>query len=696
VSETSKPTTNLLWWAALSALWLLSTWFDRSWILTDQRLPSWDQAEYLSSALEHGRVLGLVEPGHWQGWGNLLDLSPKIPPLASLISGSVMALTGDGPDQASWVLSLWNAVLLVTVACWGRHLGGPPLGLIAAVLLVGAPALAEHRVEFTLELPLAATSTLALLLLYQWQRPAPDGGQWHQAALAALAIASSLLIKQSALLVVALPAIWSVLRSLRQGRQRQQACFGVVLVLALILPWLHHNWISTIGGTERAVLTSAAEEGDPGLTDLASLIWYPRLWPKQFGLISLTGGIAGYILSGWRNRRDLVNVLRRPVAHLPRGWAWLVGAALAGWACTSLSPNKDSRYIAPVLPMLALILAQGWLVVTQALTKRMPAQTGWILLTTLLSTSTALGMQERWQAIQSRPGSPAIDVVKAIRKRTADQPSTVLLAASDRDLNEQTLSYLGQINGGNIQARRLGRTKGQDELALDQGRWWILVTGDQGTSRKTARALSRRVRSDPRFARRQTWTWSKGRQIELWQRADTAPEPARLDQLFIRHARNLELGPAALAPIFANLGTWHLLDPRFEYQDHVSSWAKDRLRLNPKDEDALWSLALLAVVTNRLEQADQLFSKLDIQSAGGSWPSVYRVVVLMGDWKTCTAAQYANQKLKISTPGIEQVILQALMDTARTTCFDLRGLTQLPRTLPPAIKAIEKSIKQNP
>ena len=30
--------------------------------------------------------------GGWQGWPALLDLSPKIPPLASLVNGSVMAL----------------------------------------------------------------------------------------------------------------------------------------------------------------------------------------------------------------------------------------------------------------------------------------------------------------------------------------------------------------------------------------------------------------------------------------------------------------------------------------------------------------------------------------------------------------------------------------------------------------------------
>ena len=292
-----------LWWTAILALWLVSTWIDRSWLSADQSLPSWDQAEYLSSAIEHGRGLGLLEQGRWLGWAALLDLSPKIPPLSSLISGAVIAVAGDGPAQASWVLSLWHGVLLITVACWGRQLKGPSLGLLAALVVAIAPAMAEHRVEFSLDLPLAASTTLALWLLYRWQSQDPLGGRWHQAVMAAGAIAAGLLIKQSALLIVALPALWSGLQALREPRRRQQFFVGLVLVLLLLTPWLHHNWISTLGGTERAVLTSGAEEGDPGLNDLASLIWYPRLWPSQLGELLIAGGIAGALLSGWRERR---------------------------------------------------------------------------------------------------------------------------------------------------------------------------------------------------------------------------------------------------------------------------------------------------------------------------------------------------------------------------------------------------------
>ena len=56
-----------LFWPLLVLLWLLSTVLDRRWLALDQRLPSWDQADYLNSALDHGRALGLLPGGSWQG-----------------------------------------------------------------------------------------------------------------------------------------------------------------------------------------------------------------------------------------------------------------------------------------------------------------------------------------------------------------------------------------------------------------------------------------------------------------------------------------------------------------------------------------------------------------------------------------------------------------------------------------------------
>ena len=678
---------NLIWWIALGLIWSLSCVLDHSWLQLDQRLPSWDQAEYLSSAIEHGRQLGVLVPGQWEGFQALLDLSPKIPPLSSIFSGSLMAIVGQNPDQAGWVLSFWHGVVLLTVASWGRCIGGRRLGLLAALFLAMAPGMAEHRVEFTLDIALTGTTTLALFLLYCWQRPGSQGGQWPQAIVAATALAASVLTKQSALLVVALPAIWAGLQALREPKRSLQLVAGLGIALIAIIPWLQHNWITTLGGTQRAVIASAAEEGDPGLLQLESWIWYPRLLPKQVGGLVLGGGLAGWLLQAMKRSNS-------GGIEKTEGMGWLTGTAICVLIATSLSPNKDARYIAPLLPLLSILLARGWLVLLQAFGKR-PWQRAigpiLLLLTSFLSAIELIKTQ--WSDIRHAPGSPAEDVIASLRQREGSDHVTVLMAASDRDLNEQTLSYLGNLDGGAIDVRRLGRSKGQSSLARQQAEWWILATGDQGTSRKSARQLSREVRQDPRFERVQTWSWSKGRDIELWKRKPTAPEPKRFDKRFIELARSMEEGPAALEAIFGSIEPWHLLDPRFAYQERVQNWALAQLEESPDDRDALWSLALINVLRNRPNKAADWFERIQKVEGEESWARTYRLVVLIANWQTCKASWSASDQIEKLQSGEQRDIITALRDLARTACFDPRGPIGLFSSLEPAVTTIVDSIE---
>ena len=216
----------------LILIWLFATAADRLWWGHHAGLPSWDQADYLNSALDHGRALGVLAGGGWQGWNALLDLSPKIPPLASLVNGTVMAVAGDAPSEAAWTLSLWNALLLISTAGWALQLLRPRatargFALVAAAAVALAPMLLELRTDYVLELPLAALVSLALWRLGSWWSPG-SGGRWWQAFLAALAVTLSLLVKQSALLVL-LPALaWSLVAAQRIGQGRRlQALAGL-------------------------------------------------------------------------------------------------------------------------------------------------------------------------------------------------------------------------------------------------------------------------------------------------------------------------------------------------------------------------------------------------------------------------------------------------------------------------------------
>lgn len=684
----SPKALNLLWWISLAALWAVATSADRLWLALDQRLPSWDQADYLNSALDHGRALGLLSPGQWNGWLALLDLSPKIPPLASLVNGTVMAMAGDSPDQASWALALWQALLMGVVGLWGRDLLGRGFGLLCAALLVLTPGLIHPRVDYTLDLPLSATATLALWLLGRWQGQGPKGGRWGALLAAALAMAAALLVKQSALLLLAGPVLWAMGTNMGRRQRRWQMVVGAGVVLSLLLPWLHHNWITTLGGTNRAVLESAAAEGDPSVGSWESFTWYLKRLPAQLGLVLLPVLPVAVVLV----RRGLGNIGRKETWRaVPEGWGWLGVCALAGWFFTTLSPNKDARYIIPVLPLVVILLARAWWEVGRGLRRRGGPSLAWALLLTGVAGAATQAAKGAAEQITSSAPAPVVEVTGHLRTLVGEAPTTLLVVPGNPEINEQTVTTFGRLRGGRIEGRRLGRARHEHPLVLERSQWILLATGDQGTNRPYSRELSHRVRADGRFERVEAWPWSEGRKVELWRRRPGKP-PERFDSTFIQLARGMEQGPAGLGPLFARIGPEHQLDAQFLYQDRVRPWAEQRLRSDPRDPDALWSLALIATLRNRPPEAAHWFGLLQQQAPSNPWPVAYRAVVLLANWQPARA-----HHLLANAPDDlrREPVLRALEDLTGVVSGRLLRLGALQRSLPLAISDIRQQLESD-
>jgi hypothetical protein len=633
-----------------------------------------------------------VAGGHWQGWGALLDLSPKIPPLASLVNGTVIALAGDSPDEASWALALWHALLLVVVACWGRQLLNPGFGLLCAALVALTPALTHLRVDFTLDLPLVASCALALWLLGRWQAPV-RGGLWSQALVAALAVAMAVLVKQSALLMVALPCAWVAITAMGKRGRRLQVLVAMALVLGLVLPWLHHNWITTLGGTNRAVFESAASEKDPPVLSLASWLWYAQRLPPQLGPVLPLPALGVALVTAWRRRQSLGPWLRHPLGSLPEGWGWLIGSLVAGWLATSLSPNKDSRYITPVLPLLMMVFARGWWAVGTWLQGRQGQS--WAPAFALASGLIGAGLTTTWAAAAEirREAPPSLEsAIFRLRQEVGTAPTTLVVLPGHADLNEQNVSTFGRRQAGQIEGRRAGLQRRDHALVLQRTEWFLLASGDQGTQREPMQELSRRVRRDGRFEKVGQWPWDQGRNIELWRRRSGAPGGHRetFDQDFMHLARGMETGPAGLAKVMSRIGIEHQLDGHFLYQERVKTWAEQRLQQNPNDADALWSLALLATLQNRPIQAEARFGQLQSLQPGNPWPSGYRAVVLLADWQPGTARRLLGQ----TATSPNQPVLQGLTDLSRVLSGDLGALRSLGQTLPAAVDQVKANLAQ--
>ena len=683
--------------ALLLLLWILSTAADRLWWLRHGGLPAWDQADYLNSALDHGRALGLLPGGAWQGWQALLDLSPKIPPLGSLVNGAVIAVSGDAPAQAAWSLSLWNGLLLLATAGWALSLRSPQrlareFALLAAAAVSLAPMFLELRTDYLLELPLTACVTLALWRLGCWLDPTRPSS-WWQALIASLAVAAALLVKQSALLVLIPACVWVLVVALRSGVRRQaQLALGLAVVTLSLLPWLRHNWITTLGGTNRAVIESAAREGDPGVLTLAGWLWYPRLIPDQIGWVLLVIGLSGLLLLLQQRRSGLV-APARDGSDRSQAWIWLVGMLVLGWLFTNLSPNKDSRYIAPLLPPLLLLLSRGWLQWGLWIRGRWPVQARWLPGAALaiggLAAASPAWMQQSAR-LQNRHQGPLESIVQRAGGGVPGvAPKTLIVVPSTPDLNQHNVSYYGRRNGGQLVGRQLGGSLDHVQPVLDYAELVLLAEGDQGSVRKAARRLDRAVREFGVFERVDTFSRPGGGSYSLWRRRADVPVSPGFDQRFPALASALEKGPSGLDPIFRSVAIEHMLDGHFLYKGPAREAALARLRADPGDRQARWTLALLAVLANRPTEASRQFAALEQVLPDNPWPSAFRAVVLLAGWNPSEAAAVASAANERQG---DQPVLMGLDAAGSVLSGAIWRLPDAVDILPKAVRVIEQSL----
>ena len=668
-------------WLWVVVIWCLATLVDRAWWSLQTGVPAWDQADYLNSALDHGRALGLLPGGGWSGWQGLLDLSPKIPPLASLVNGSVMALAGDRPDQAAWSLSLWHGLLLFAVAGWSQRLHGRGLALLACGLTALAPALLDLRTDYVLEMPLAATCTLALWRLEVWCDP-QRGGRWWQALVATLAALAAVLVKQSALLALTPAAVWALWIALRSGGGRRRQLLLLPLMSGLLIgPWLRHNWITSLGGTNRAVFESAAREGDPGVLNLSSWFWYPRLLPEQIGGVLLLIGVSGLLLL-WLQRQE-------SQGDQLSSWRWLVINLFSAWVLTTLSPNKGDRYIAPLLPMLVMLLSRGWWQWGLWLQRHRPQLAIPLLLGGVLASLPA-GWSQQIQRLADRPSGPVEALVAAAGGADPSQePRTLIVVPSTSDLNQHNVSFYGRRQGGQLVGRQLGGRREHRKPVLERAEWVLLAEGHQGSVRKAARRLDRAVRESDVFEQVVQLERPKGGSYSLWRRRPDRPVTAApFAEDFARLAQGMADGPAGLDPVFAAIGQEHMVDGHFSYRTPTREQALARLRDNPDDPQARWTLALLEVLANRADAASEQFAELQRLLPDSPWPAAYRSVVLLARWNSWSAASVADAANR-STPD---PLLQALGDLSGVLGGALWRLPSALDSVPAAVERVERAL----
>jgi hypothetical protein len=331
-------------WGAIGVALLfvaLSCW----WLTQDRAMPYSDAAVHLSTAftfheqLSEGDLLGpfayrFIYP----------PLTPFVGALGIFVGGRTVA--------APIVTENLVYVPLLALGCYrtAQLAFGPPAGLLAVVLALGAPLIAEQFHVFMIDAPLAA-----LVAVTVWLVLASDRFARRDLALAAGVVTGlGMLSKQSFPLYVA--GLLAVVLARDGGWRNRRGIAAYALgALAVALPWYAYQ--HSVLGDFTHVAGAGADVpplAKPPLLSTANLGWYA--WALANGLLFVpllafaAVGVAHAAAGAVRGRDGRSGVV-------PELLAGLAGA----WLAITLMPHHDVRYTEPLIVYLA-VLGTGWIV----------------------------------------------------------------------------------------------------------------------------------------------------------------------------------------------------------------------------------------------------------------------------------------------------------------------------------------------
>lgn len=272
----------------------------------------------------------------------LLRVDDHYPPLAPL--AAVPAFGGVDPRRPTFFLSQVALALLIgaTYALGKRH-SSEATGILAAIAVSSFPIVSTQSRMFMLDLPDAAMTALALLALCRadaFRRAAPS-------FVFGATLGLALLTKWTVVFFLAAPLVFELLRAARQsdrGMRIRNGNAALLFAAAISFPWYSAHLWNIVRDSAKFSYDVGVREGDPAVLSVKSLLFYASSLPAAVLAPWALLFLAGLALAA-RDRFRRSRLLFLSLA--------------AGWAILTLIRNKDSRYVIPMLPVVAVVAASA-------------------------------------------------------------------------------------------------------------------------------------------------------------------------------------------------------------------------------------------------------------------------------------------------------------------------------------------------
>ncbi len=408
------------------------------WQRADTLPQGWDQAAQLTAAERFRRmppVVSLVRfpmnPGYY-------------PPLVPWLASVCARIFGNTDDGFTRIMPVFRVLLIV--ATWrlaGRFVAAS--GALAAAILLGtAPLVVRDARYLTLDIPLAAMTALAVLLL------AESGLRTRAAAVRFGTVAGlGMLVKWTLPIALVAPVV-AALRASRAARRH--ALVAAVVAVAICGTW----YLGSFSHLKRELGHAAYRGADIAADRVLSLFsigFYPLSLPESVGWPMTVAAAAGLIMAlripAWRRR------------------LWFVAVPLI---LLILIRNKKERYFAPVYPFLAILAG---LAVERVRTRdRRLALTGIIIVCAFQFVS--LTFPVPWAFGRAcRPQAQDWPLDAMIRRATEEGGGSLAVIPDIQTLNIHMAEFQALRHGAIVRPAGIGEFPGTFD-------WALVKTGGQG------------------------------------------------------------------------------------------------------------------------------------------------------------------------------------------------------------------------
>lgn len=306
----------------------------RSYIRTDTRPPSWDQAIHMEIALDYREAL--KEGRLSDAW--YLAPKPGMPPFPPAYHLLLTRAYGssDPAHAALWVNWFYLALLSVSIFGIAWRFRPDETALASVLLFAASPAIQDLLTTQLVDLPmvaLAAAAYWALLASDEFMR-------WLPALIFGVLHAAGMLHKWSFFSYM-FPAYLLALRALRDKRSAVIMLTAAAVSAGLIVPWY---------SAHLALLPSRLVQAS---SDFAISVWTPGAWlvyasqaSNNIGPIVWLLGTIGLLAPQYKRNRD-------------QGWIMLAWFATS-YIFWTVVPNRQLRFVLPGLVPIAVAFCSTW------------------------------------------------------------------------------------------------------------------------------------------------------------------------------------------------------------------------------------------------------------------------------------------------------------------------------------------------